>query len=124
MVRISGCPSGACREAGWTARLPNLPAEILVLVVRQMLVAKEDHQVFHQRVVHFLELLVAERPRQIDPADLGADMRRQLGDLDRLVGHPRILPLCAGANVVIASESDAISRQGAADGCIVMRSSQ
>ena len=63
------------------------PAEILVLVVRQMLVAKKDHQVFHQRVVHFLELLVAERARQVDPADLGADMRCQLGDLNRLIRY-------------------------------------
>ena len=63
------------------------PAERLVLVVRQVLVAEEDHQVFHQRVVHFLELLVAERARQIDPGNLGPDMRRQLFDLDRLVCH-------------------------------------
>ena len=72
-------------------QIAELAAEILVLVVGQMLVAEEDHQVFHQRVVHFLELLVAERARQVDPADLGADMRRQLSDLDCLIGHP-VLP--------------------------------
>jgi hypothetical protein len=66
------------------------PAEILVLVVRQVLIAKKDRQVFHQRIMHFLELLIAERPRQVDPADLGADMRRQLGDLDRLIRHPAL----------------------------------
>jgi len=69
--------------------------ERLVLVMRQMLVAKEDHQVFHQRIVDFLELLIAERSRQVDPVDLGADMRGQLGDLDRLVGHPVLPRWCA-----------------------------
>src|SRR5436190_21316561 len=65
--------------------------ESLVLLMRQALVAEEDDEVFHQRVVHFLELLIAERARQVDAADLGADMRRQLPDLDRLVGHRRFL---------------------------------
>jgi hypothetical protein len=32
-----------------------------VLIVRQVLVAEEDDLIFHQRVVHLLELLVAER---------------------------------------------------------------
>src|SRR5438874_1032498 len=67
------------------------PAERFVLLVREILIAKEDHQVLHKRVVHFLELLIAERSRQVDPGDLGADMRRQLFDLDRLVWH-RALP--------------------------------
>src|SRR6185312_12002562 len=72
-------------------------AEILLLVDGQILVAEEDHQVFHQRIVHLLELLVAERARQVDPADFGPDMRRQLFDRDRLVGH-RSLPLSDLAN--------------------------
>jgi hypothetical protein len=38
------------------------PAERLVLVVCQRLVAEKHDEVFHQRVVHFLELLIAERP--------------------------------------------------------------
>src|SRR6478736_3064105 len=61
--------------------------ESLVLLMRQALVAEEDDEVLHQRVVHFLELLIAERARQVDAADLRADMRRQLPDLDCLIGH-------------------------------------
>ena len=82
-----GVPFRGMRRGGMHREIAELPPEILVLIVGQMLVAEEDHQVFHQRVVHFLELLVAERPRQVDPANLGANMRRQLGDLDRLVRH-------------------------------------
>src|SRR5258707_6880580 len=61
--------------------------EGFVLFVGELLVAEEDDEVLHQRVVHLVELLIAERPRQIDPGNLGADMRRQLFDLDRLVRH-------------------------------------
>ncbi len=63
------------------------PAEILVLLDGHFLVAEEDDQVVHQRVVDFLEGLIAERLREVDPADLGADARRQRLDLDRLVSH-------------------------------------
>src|SRR5437762_8564943 len=75
-------------------------AEALVLVMGQLLAAEEHDEVFHQRVVHFVELLVAERVRQVHAADLSADMRRQLPDLDRLIRHryppvrrsPRTIP--------------------------------
>jgi hypothetical protein len=43
-------------------QLAEPPAERLVLVVCQRLVAEKHDEVFHQRVVHFLELLIAERP--------------------------------------------------------------
>ena len=66
---------------------PEAAAEILVLVDRHLLVAEEDHQVVHQRIVHFLELLVAERLGEIDAEDLGTDGGRKLAHLDRLIGH-------------------------------------
>ena len=78
---------GRIRRGRVHRQLAEQPPEILVLLVAEALVAEEDDEVLHQRVVHFLELLVAERPRQVDPGDLGADMRRQLFDLDRLIGH-------------------------------------
>ena len=82
-------PLGRMPRRRMDRQLAEQPPECLVLIVRQVLVAEEDHQVFHQRVVHFLELLVAERPRQVDPGNLRADMRRQLFDRDRLIGHDR-----------------------------------
>src|SRR5436309_2571863 len=56
-----------------------------MLVLGQMLVAEEDHEVLGQGAVDLVERAVAERPRQIDPADLTADDRRQFVDGDRVV---------------------------------------
>src|SRR5262245_58076757 len=68
-------------------QLAEAPAERLVLVVRELLVAEKDHQIVHQGVMNLLENLVAERPGEVDAGDLGADRRRQLADFDSLVGH-------------------------------------
>ena len=47
---------------GWMDRqIAEPPAERLVLLMSQRLVAEEHDEVFHQCVVHFLELLIAER---------------------------------------------------------------
>ena len=70
--RISGCPSGPWRVR-MDVQFAEQAAERLVLVERQLLVAEEDHLMRHQRVVHFLELLVAERLAEIDTEDLRAD---------------------------------------------------
>jgi hypothetical protein len=73
---------------GMNVQLAEPAAKILVLVDREALVAKEDHEVVHQRIMNFLELLVAQRLRQIDAVDFGADGRRQLAHVDGLVaGH-------------------------------------
>ena len=72
-------------------QLAEAAAELLVLVVRHLLVAEEDHQVLHQRVVHFLELLVAERLGEVDAGDLRADRGRQLAHRYGFVRH-RFLP--------------------------------
>src|SRR3974390_2028663 len=63
------------------------PAERLVLIEGQLLVAKEYHLMRHQRVVHFLELLVAERPAEIDTGNFRADRRGGRLHLDGLVRH-------------------------------------
>jgi len=73
-------------------QLAETAAEILVLVDGEVLVAKEDHQILHQRIMHLLELLVAQRLRQIDAVDLCADARRQLADFDGLIAHRGVLP--------------------------------
>ena len=62
-------------------------AEILLLLVVDLLVAEEDHQVLHQRVVDLLELLVAQRPRQVHAGDLRADGGRELAHADGLEAH-------------------------------------
>jgi len=61
--------------------------EILVLFNFQRLVAEEDHGVLHQRVMDFLELLIAERLVQIDPGYLGADPRRKWFHVNRFIRH-------------------------------------
>jgi hypothetical protein len=43
-----------------------------------MLIAEEDHRILGQRAMDLVERAIAERLRQIDPADLPADDRRQL----------------------------------------------
>jgi hypothetical protein len=51
-----------------------------VLVLGQVLVAEEDHRVFGERAVDFVERAVAERLRQVYTTDLAADDRCQLVD--------------------------------------------
>src|SRR5207248_9198333 len=95
-----GMALGRVRRRRMDRQLTEEAPERLVLLVRQLLVAEEHDQILHQRVVHFLELLIAERSRQVDPGDLGADMRRQLFDLDRLIRHR-----CAPAGFEIPDDS-------------------
>ena len=53
-----------------------------VVVEADLLVAKEDHLVLDERPVQFLELVVRQRPGQVDIADFGADVRRYRFDRD------------------------------------------
>ena len=76
---------------------PEAAAERLVLLDRHVLVAKEDHQVVHQRIMHLLELLVAERPGEVDTDDFSADGGRKLAHVDRLIGHRRSSDLLLAA---------------------------
>ena len=81
------------RRVGVRVQWSEAAAEVLVLVDRHLLVAEEDHQIFHQRVVHFLELLVAQGLGEVDAENLGADAGRQLAHVDRLIGHCSIPPV-------------------------------
>src|SRR5205085_11099863 len=53
-----------------------------------------------QRAVDLVERAIAERPRQIDPADLTADDRRQLVDRDRVVRRRLIDEMLVAGAVV------------------------
>ena len=97
----SGWP-GTEGAAGCTCSSPNRRPNALLLGVVHVLVAKEDDLMRHQRVVHLLERLVAERLRQIDASNLGADHRRYSMDLDRL-RHADALPFVA-ANLATCRE--------------------
>jgi hypothetical protein len=70
---------------------PKRRPKSLCWLLRQLLIAEEDHQVLHQRVVHLLELLVAQRPGEVDAENLRTDDGRELAHLDRLVGHRHFL---------------------------------
>ena len=48
------------RRIGMHVKLAKTPAEGLVMLDRHGLVTEEDHQVLHQRVMHFPELLVTD----------------------------------------------------------------
>ena len=101
------------RRRGMDVQLAEAAAEVEVLVLGDMLVAEEDHQVLRQRAVDLLEGLVAERLRQIDAADLGADDRRQLVDRDRVVRR-RLIGAVLVARSVVATQ-DAHGRSPSAD---------
>jgi len=55
-----------------------------------LLVAEKDHKVLGARAVQLVDLAVAERLRQVDPVDLGADDRRQFLDRNCIV-RPRVI---------------------------------
>src|ERR1700722_10581825 len=63
------------------------PPERLVLIQRQFLISEEQNLVRHQRIVHFLELLIAKRTRQIDARYFRTDRGGGRSDRNRLVGH-------------------------------------
>ena len=60
-------------------RLAEIAHQALVRFEIDLLVAEEDDAVRDNGVVHLLHLPIGKRPRQIDIADLGADMRRTKG---------------------------------------------
>src|SRR5689334_25380114 len=59
--------------------------------MRHLLITKEDDEILHQRVVHFLKLLLAQRPSQIDTEDFRANGRSDLFHFYRLIAHRRFL---------------------------------
>jgi len=68
-------------------QLAEAAGEVFVLFDAQLLVAEEDHQTVHERVMHLLELLVAERIGQIDATDFRADVRGGIVYFDGLIPH-------------------------------------
>ena len=73
--------------------LAETAAELLVLLGRHFLIAEEDDDVFHQRVVDGGELFVGEVTAEIDAEDLRTDGWGKRADFDRLGGHFRF-PVC------------------------------
>ena len=65
---------------------PEVPREVEVLVLRQMLVGKDQHRIFGEGVLDRLQVWRRERRRQIDIADLGGKIWRDRTDGD---GHGR-----------------------------------
>src|SRR5579872_355851 len=72
---------------GMDMQLAESAAEFEMLVLADVLVAEEDHRVFGECAVNFLESLVTERLRQIDAPYLRADDRGELIDSDGVVGR-------------------------------------
>jgi hypothetical protein len=68
-------------------QIAKQPAKAEVLIFAQMLIAEEYHQILGERAVDLVESTIAERLRQIDPANLTADNRGQFVDGDRVVSR-------------------------------------
>ena len=98
MISISGWSARTASDEGMDVQLAEAAAERLVLLVRQLLVAEEDHQVLHQRVMDLLEGLVAERPGKVDAGNLRADAGRKLAHLRSSAG-PSAFPLAFCASL-------------------------
>jgi hypothetical protein len=74
-----------------------------VLVLAQVLVAEEDHRVFSERAMDFVDCAIAERLRQVDATNLASDDRRQLVDSDRVV-RPGIFADILDAGTIAAAQ--------------------
>ena len=72
-------------------QLAEAAAEGDVLLRSEALAAKENHAVLDQRLADFAEYAVVEFLRQVDAGDLGAERPRNRVNLDRAVGHGRLL---------------------------------
>ncbi len=71
-------------------QVTELTAQCLVLLERQLLVAKEQHEVRHQGLVNRLERLWGERRGQIDAGYLGANHGRDgidMHDVEAVAAH-------------------------------------
>ena len=66
-------------------------AQCFVLIKRQFLVSKEQYLMRHPGLVQFIELLIANRCRQIHTAHDRADVRAQRLDAQSLLAH-RLVP--------------------------------
>src|ERR1700753_2985718 len=72
-------------------QLAELAAEGQMLLRRDVLVAKEDHEVFGERAVNLVHLTIGapvpgDQPADVDARNLGADDRGELFNGDGLVG--------------------------------------
>src|SRR6516164_56951 len=68
-------------------QLAKPPTEVLLLIHIDRLIAKEDHEVLQQGAMDLVELLIAQRLRQIDPMNFRTNVGRHLAHLDGVVAH-------------------------------------
>ena len=70
-------------------QLAETAPEVLVLLDAHLLVAKEDDQMLGERPLDLGELLLADRARQIDAIEGGADGGREAGHPDGFIAGDR-----------------------------------
>jgi len=96
------------RCGGMNVQFTELAPEGEMLFWRDVLVAEEDHEIFGQGAVDFVDLavrghIVGDQPAEIDAGYLRADDRGELFDRDGLVG--RAVPArVAVARALLAGE--------------------
>ena len=80
-------PRRGAGAADMDVRLAEIAHKAFVRIEVDLLIAEEEDAMRDDGFVHFLHLPIAERPGEIDIADLGPDMRRRGGDGDGVVAH-------------------------------------
>src|SRR5262249_37925051 len=71
------------------------------LLEREVLVAKEDHEILEPRLTNRADGLIVERCGEVDPADLGAESARERLDAKRLEPHARTTLALSGYGIII-----------------------
>ena len=66
---------------------PELPGEVGLLLGGELLVPEEDHVVAVEGGPHGRHRLLAQRPGEVDPGDLGPDQRGERADVELRGGH-------------------------------------
>src|SRR5207248_11690341 len=68
-------------------RLAEMPSQAVQFGGRQLLVAKEDHEMVEPGFADRRDGIVVELARKIDPEDLRADRSRKRADIEFVPGH-------------------------------------
>src|SRR5262249_7306825 len=68
-------------------QLAEPTTEVLLLIHIDRLIAKEDHEILQQGTMDLIELLIAQRLRQIDPMNFRTNVGRHLAHLDGVIAH-------------------------------------
>src|SRR5215475_6141820 len=104
-------------------------AERKMLRGRDVLVAKEDHEIFGERAMDFIHLpvralIVGDEPADIDAGNLGADDRGELFDRDGFVRLALVCEMLVARPLFSSQRTHGVFSQSLSVGIIVARSTR